>query len=61
MYLSQVKPEDMPESVRATWEQASSGGKKFIAAMSHAPGHAERLFPYYNGVRYGTLLGPKLC
>jgi AhpD family alkylhydroperoxidase len=61
MYLSQVEPEDMPESVRAVWEQAADGGKKFIAAMAHAPGHAERLFPYYNGVRYGTLIGPKLC
>ena len=61
MYLSQVKPEDMPETVRAVWERAPEGGKKFIAAMAHAPEHAERLFPYYNGVRYGTLLGPKLC
>ena len=41
MYLSQVAPEDMPESVRATWEQAGPGGKKFIAAMAHAPEHAE--------------------
>jgi|HubBroStandDraft_2_1064218.scaffolds.fasta_scaffold107621_2 AhpD family alkylhydroperoxidase len=61
MYLSQVKPEDMPEPVRAVWEQAADGGKKFIAAMAHAPVHAERLFPYYNGVRYETLIGPKLC
>jgi AhpD family alkylhydroperoxidase len=61
MYLSQVAPEDMPDSLRATWERAGEGGKKFIAAVAHAPEHAERLFPYYNGIRYGTLLGPKVC
>jgi AhpD family alkylhydroperoxidase len=61
MYLSQVRPQDMPEPVRAVWEQAAEGGKRFIAAMAHAPEHAQRLFPYYNGVRYGTLIGPKLC
>lgn len=61
MYLSQVKPEDMPESLRALWERADDGPKKFIAAMAHAPGHAERLFPYYNGVTYRTKIGAKLC
>ena len=61
MYVSSVPPEYMSEPLRQTWEQASEGGKKFISAVAHAPEHAERLFPYYNGIRYGTKIGPVLC
>jgi hypothetical protein len=54
-------PEDhIPESLRATWEKSTPAGRIFIQAASHAPAHAARLFPYYNGTRYETKLGIKL-
>jgi AhpD family alkylhydroperoxidase len=61
MYVSQVPPDQMSDEVRLAWERASEGGKKFVAAISHAPEHAARLLPYYNGLRFGTQLGPKVC
>ena len=60
MYLPLVDPEDLPVSLRAASETATPDGKRFIGVMAHAPEHAERLFAYYNGLRYGTRLGMKL-
>lgn len=61
MYLEPVAPDALSTGLRAQWETASDGGKAFIQSMANAPEHAERLFPYYNGIRYGTVLGPKVC
>ena len=61
MYVSLVEPQDMPQALQEVYSQASDGGRKFIGAVAHAPDHASRLFPYYNGIRYGTSLGPALC
>jgi AhpD family alkylhydroperoxidase len=33
---------------------------RFIRALGHAPGHAERLFPYYENLWLGNRLGPRL-
>jgi hypothetical protein len=60
MYLPLVDPDEMSADLRSTWEIASPGGKRFVGVTAHAPAHAERLFKYYNGVRYGNSLGPKL-
>jgi hypothetical protein len=60
MSVPLVPPDRIPESLRSSWETASPAGRIFIQAMSHAPEHAERLFPYYNGTRFGTKLGIKL-
>jgi hypothetical protein len=60
MYLPLVDPDDMSSSLRATYEVASPAGKRFVGVMAHAPEHAERLFAYYNNVRYQTRLGIKL-
>jgi AhpD family alkylhydroperoxidase len=61
VHITSVEPEDLTPTLRATWEQASDGGKKFVAAVANAPEHAERLFPYYNGLRYGTRLSARMC
>lgn len=61
MYLNLVEPEALSPDLRASWDSASDGGKTFIQAMANAPEHAGRLFPYYTGVRFGTVIGPKLC
>ncbi|MBM9468762.1 carboxymuconolactone decarboxylase family protein [Nakamurella leprariae] len=61
MHIRMVEPEALTPSLRQTWEQASDGGRKFIGAVANAPEHAERLFPAYNGLRYGTRLGPRMC
>lgn len=60
MYLPLVDPADMPPALRATWEMGTPDGKRFVGVMAHAPEHAERLFAYYNPMRYGTKLGMKL-
>ena len=60
MYLPLVEPNDLPASLRDAWSQATPDGKRFIGVMAHAPEHAERLFAYYNAMRYGTQLGMKL-
>ena len=60
MYLPLVDPSDMTPELRATWDIASPAGKRFVGVMAHAPEHAERLFQYYNAVRYQTRLGMKL-
>ena len=60
MYLPLVDPEDMPAALRAAWEMGTPDGKRFVGVMAHAPEHAERLFAYYNAMRYGTKLGMKL-
>jgi AhpD family alkylhydroperoxidase len=60
VYVDPVDPEALSPGLRAQWEQASDGGKRFVQAMANAPTHAERLFPYYNGIRFGTRLGPRL-
>lgn len=39
------------------WKPVWAG---FIRALGAAPGHAERLFPYYEGVWLGNRLGPRL-
>ena len=54
MYVSLVEPDQLTPDLRASWEKSSEGGKAFVAAMAHAPEHAERLFPYYTGIRFGT-------
>jgi hypothetical protein len=60
MYLPLVEPDDLPASLRAAWDKATPDGKRFIGVMANAPDHAERLFAYYNPMRYGTRLGMKL-
>lgn len=61
MYITLVPSEDLPESLGETWAAASQGGRKFVQAVAHASEHAERLFPFYNGLRFGTRIGPRLC
>ncbi|GLY88853.1 carboxymuconolactone decarboxylase family protein [Actinoallomurus iriomotensis] len=61
MYTTLVDPQDMTPELRAVWESASDGGRLFVGAVAHAPEHASRLFPYYNGLRYGTRIGPATC
>lgn len=61
MHVPPVDPDDLSPGLRATWESASDGGKRFVQAMANAPAHAERLFPYYTGVRFGTRIGIRLC
>jgi AhpD family alkylhydroperoxidase len=61
MHVSLVEPADMTPAVRAVWEKASPQGKKFVAAVAHLEEHAERFFPYYNGLRFGTALGLRVC
>ena len=61
MYVSLVQPQRLSPQLRETWEHASEGGKTFVAAMAHAPEHAERLFPDYTGVRFGTRIGAVTC
>ena len=61
MYVSLVEPDQLTPDLRATWEKSSEGGKSFVAAMAHAPEHAERLFPYYTGIRFGTSIGAVTC
>ena len=60
MSVPLVPADQIPESLRATWEMSSPAGRLLIQAMSNAPAHAERLFPYYNGTRFETKLGIKL-
>lgn len=60
MYLPLAEPDNMPPQLRASWDIATPAGKRFIGLMANAPEHADRLFQYYNPVRYGTKLGMKL-
>lgn len=60
MYLPLVAPENLSPSLRAAWDIATPDGKRFVGVMAHAPEHAEHLFRYYNGMRYGTKLGIKI-
>lgn len=61
MYVQPVEPEDLSPGLRQFWDDASEGGKRFIQATANAPEHAERLFPYYVTLRFGTKLGIRLC
>jgi AhpD family alkylhydroperoxidase len=61
MHVSLVAPADMSPAVRDVWERASPQGKRFVGAVAHTGDHAERFFPYYNGLRFGTSLGLRTC
>jgi AhpD family alkylhydroperoxidase len=61
MQVSLVDPQAMTPAIRNAWEAASPQGKKFVAAVAHAEEHAERFLPYYNGLRFGTSLGLRVC
>lgn len=61
MYVRPVEPDDLSPQLRRFWDEASDGGKRFIQAVANAPEHAERLFPYYVTMRFGTKLGIRLC
>lgn len=61
MYVTPVEPDDLPAGLRGFYDDASPGGKRFIQATANAPTHAERLFPYYVGIRFGTRIGIRLC
>lgn len=61
MYVQPVEPDDLSPGLREFWDSASDGGKRFIQAVANAPEHAERLFPYYINMRFGTKLGIRLC
>lgn len=61
MYVDPVEPADMSPPVRTAWEAASEQGKKFVAVVAHTGEHAERFLPYYNGLRFGTSLGLRVC
>ena len=60
MYLPLVEPGDLTPALRAAWDIATPDGKRFVGVMAHAPEHAEHLFGYYNGLRYGSTLGMKI-
>ncbi len=60
MNIPLVSSEGIPESLRVTWDAASPGERTFIQALSHAPVHAARFVPFYNGTRFETKLGIKL-
>ncbi len=60
MYLPLVDPDDLSPSLRAAWDVATPDGKRFLATMAQAPEHAERLFAFYNGTRYGSTVGMKI-
>jgi hypothetical protein len=60
MYLPLVDPDDLTPDLRAASEIATPDGKRFVGVMAHAPVHAEHLFGYYNGLRYGSTLGMKI-
>lgn len=60
MFLPMADPESLSPELRGAWERATPDGKRFLGVMANAPEHAERLFSYYNGLRYGTSLGMKL-
>lgn len=60
MYLPLVAPQDLSPPLAAAWGIATPDGKRFVGVMAHAPEHAERLFAYYNGLRYSSRLGMKL-
>jgi len=61
MYVTPVEPDDLSPGLRQFWAEASDGGKRFIQAVANAQEHAERLFPYYVNMRFGTKLGIRLC
>ncbi|GAB4071523.1 hypothetical protein GCM10028777_39950 [Angustibacter speluncae] len=61
MLVRPVAPEDLTPALREQWEPASPGGRTFVEVMAQAPDHAERLFAYYNAIRYGTVLGHRTC
>lgn len=61
MYVTPVEPDDLPAGLRGYYDDASPGGKRFVQATANAPEHAERLFPYYVGLRFGTRIGIRLC
>lgn len=61
MNISLVPRESLSSELSAPWTTASEGGKAFIQSIAHAPNHAERLLQYYNGIRFGTVIGPRLC
>ncbi|SHL05899.1 alkylhydroperoxidase AhpD family core domain-containing protein [Pseudonocardia thermophila] len=61
MYVTPVEPADLSPALRGFYDDASPGGKRFIQATAHAGEHAERFFPYYVGLRFGTRIGIRLC
>lgn len=61
MFITLVPEDDLSAPLKNAWEVASPGGQKFVRAIAHSPEHAARLLPYYNGLRFGTRLGPRLC
>lgn len=58
--LELVPAEEIPASLTVLWQQTNEPGQLMIQALSNAPVHAERFLPFYNGLRYNTILGQKL-
>ena len=61
--MSQIEPvpaDDIPAGLKVLWRETNEPGQMMIQALSNAPVHAERFLPFYNGLRYNTILGQKL-
>ena len=60
MYLPLVPAADLSPVLRDAWDRATPDGRRFLGVMANSPEHAERLFAFYNTLRYGSSLGMKL-
>jgi alkylhydroperoxidase family enzyme len=59
-HIEPVPAAEIPESLKVLWKETNEPGQQMIQALSNAPVHAERFLPFYNGLRYNTILGQKL-
>jgi alkylhydroperoxidase family enzyme len=59
-HIEPVPADAIPESLKVLWKETNEPGQLMIQALSNAPAHAVRFLPFYNGLRYNTVLGQKL-
>ena len=59
-HIEPVPADEIPKSLNLLWKETNEPGQMMIQALSNAPVHAERFLPFYNGLRYNTILGQKL-
>jgi alkylhydroperoxidase family enzyme len=59
-HIEPVPADQIPETLKVLWQETNAPGRLMIQALANAPVHAQRFLPFYNGLRYNTILGQKL-
>jgi alkylhydroperoxidase family enzyme len=59
-HIEPVPADEIPANLKGLWEETNAPGRLMIQALCNAPVHAQRFLPFYNGLRYNTVLGQRL-